>query len=119
MGTKAIRNAALRKANQVRKRMGFGPVDHLYPGKPNLTASCPITNTVYDDDVPRDKFVVLTGTEDVKVFDIADTEFLAYSPELGRLPKLGAKPVVTVKHSDGSAGFIDAFDGHEIPDLIS
>ncbi len=65
-----IRKAALDKANQVRKALGLAPVDHLYKGAPNQWASCPITNTIYDDDLDRNKVSVNTGVEAITVIDV-------------------------------------------------
>lgn len=43
------RRAALAIANELRKKLGYPPVDHLYPGLPRNGEHCPITNTVYND----------------------------------------------------------------------
>jgi hypothetical protein len=51
---------ALRFANRVRKMLNLPPVDHLYKGQPNEGAYCPITNTIYDDDLDRNDAYIRT-----------------------------------------------------------
>lgn len=54
------REAALNAANAVRANMGYPPVDHLYKGVPCVGDNCPITNTIYDDDISRDEWHIST-----------------------------------------------------------
>ena len=54
--------AALKVANEVRAMLGYPPVDHLYPGVRCDGANCPITNTIYDDDIDREEYGISTGS---------------------------------------------------------
>lgn len=58
---KSLKEGALAAANAARAAIGYPPVDHLYPGYRQMATSCPITNTVYDDDIDRTKYYVATG----------------------------------------------------------
>lgn len=57
------KKAALAAANDVRRQLGKPPVDHLYKGNRNKADSCPITNTIYDDDLDREAYEVTTREE--------------------------------------------------------
>lgn len=94
------RKAALNAANKARKLVGLPPVDHLYPGRVGWSASCPITNTVYDDDLDRDRY----GVETLDSISIRDTDNWGEG--------------FYVKLSDLASRFVTLFDDEKIPDLI-
>lgn len=73
---KTFREAAKDFANHIRGLLGFGPVDHVYPGKPGDGWSCPITNTIYNDTPEiRDEYMVFTGGNWAFVFKKPDVEY--------------------------------------------
>jgi hypothetical protein len=95
------RQAALDVANQARAALGLPPVDHLYKGRPSDPYSCAMTQTVYDDDLDRTKYIVTTGIGAVVVkHRILETE------------------VVRVLHTPDSRAFVKRFDRREYPTLI-
>jgi hypothetical protein len=49
--------------------LGLPPVDHLYKGQPGVESACPITNTIYDDDLERNSVFVETDGYKVTVED--------------------------------------------------
>lgn len=62
--------AALRTANKVRRKaFGLPAVDRLYPGYTRSPGSCPITNTIYDDDIKPKRGKVKTGLTEVTTKD--------------------------------------------------
>lgn len=96
------KQAALDKANETRARLGKPPVDHLYKGKPGHSNHCPITNTIYDDDLDRYRYRVRTWDSNVArgiVVETEDSEF-------------------RVKHSIQSLAFVKHFDDGEYPELV-
>ena len=66
---------ALKVANTARELLGLPPVDLLYPGNPKDPFSCAITETVYDDDLDRSKYIVVTHCDTVKIYSDAKVTF--------------------------------------------
>jgi hypothetical protein len=108
-----IRKAALDKANQVRKRLGKPPVDHLYKGTPNNAFDCPITNTIFADDISRDDYAIQTGYHSISVYDPKSDHLLV-------------NPILEIKQNRLSKDFLSIFDvwimtivPHPLDDLIA
>jgi hypothetical protein len=97
------KKAALDVANLMRVRIGKPPVDHLYPGVPGNAASCPITNTIYDDDIDRNDWNVITGG-----FGVTAVQMKGARSELIRF------------HDEwyDAQRFVRYFDAGEFPDLV-
>jgi hypothetical protein len=104
-----LKGQALRFANKIRKELGLKPVDHLYPGNPNDGNSCPITNTIYDDDLDKNRFKVDTGLFGIKVSEkVLETEGYPYTKWLTVLER---------EHWPSSKEFVAYFDAYKIPEL--
>lgn len=69
MKNEEILRQGLRAANRVRRFLKLPPVTNLYGGNRGDDASCPITNTIYDDDLDRDRYGVSTGFSVITVHD--------------------------------------------------
>lgn len=92
-----LKDAALKLANEIRQQMGYPPVDHLYPGTIANAMSCPITNTIIDDDVTG--WSVETGT--------------------GRVLCTNAEgKIVKQYHDPASRSFVLLFDAGVFPELV-
>lgn len=96
-----IRAAALAKANAVRKALGLPRVDHLYKGIPCNANNCPITNTIYDDDITRDDYMIYSRYNFITVTDQKTLHRHDFPT------------------SQGAARFMRRFDDGEIPDLMA
>lgn len=59
---------ALAFANQIRKNLGKPPVENIYRGERSNGYSCPITNTIYDDDDFIDSYIVWTGPDETVIW---------------------------------------------------
>lgn len=105
--------AALKIANKVRVAIGYPPVDRLYPGVPRNGATCAISETVYDDDVDREKWAVLTAGGRVTVWEKSAVQDFP-------LQRFTITPKVEErwKKTPGAASFIHYFDAGKFPDLI-
>ena len=88
---------ALDKANQVRKALGYPEVDRLYPGTPSDAYTCAITETIYDDDVDRKLYRIMTA-------DSISVVSIHFTPQY-------------YSHSRESRAFIHHFDEGEYPEL--
>lgn len=96
---KQLMRSALAKANAVRKTLGKPPVTKLYAGRPNQGNDCPITNTIFDDDLSRDEYSVFTGYDGIRVWhdeNVDDYDTEGY--------------IADEMHTDGSKEFIKKFD---------
>jgi hypothetical protein len=97
-----VRQAALDTANQIRARLELPPVDHLYKGRIANASSCPITNTIYDDDLSRDYAVVETIPGSIGVWK-----------------KVSFTPLIRHDADEATRQFIFRFDQGNYPDLTA
>jgi hypothetical protein len=104
-----IRGAALTAANAARAELGFPPVDHLYKGVRKDELACPITNTVYDDDIDRNKYWIETSDSIVIYSRVRKGD--EWDIELPLLAK--------VSLSSDANEFVTMFDNGEFPELIA
>lgn len=93
------KEAALDVANRIRSELGYKPVEALYPGQRAVGNNCPITNTIYDNDIDRIQLKIETHRYGVIVFNKNDGSTLA-------LPL-----------SDLAQKFVDGFDSGYYPEL--
>lgn len=98
-----MKAAALRVANRVRKDIGLPPVKHLYKGRRRESGNCPITNTIYDDDLDRRMSRVVTGHRSVALDGTINGRWVGRRFEL----------------TPYAARFVHAFDVGDIPELNS
>lgn len=99
------REAALKAANMMRALLDLPPVDHLYPGYPLAAMSCAITETVYDDDLDRKEWEIMTGGGQITAHKRGSSYYInSKRVELREIP--------------GAISFIKRFDKREFPDLI-
>lgn len=120
--------AALEVANKARATLGLPPVDHLYPGKPGDPFSCAITETVYDDDLDREKYVVRTTATEVDIFEDAKVvksrpgsaiQYVLPKDYEGEPMYVAQKPPIHWIHMDpDSRTFIERFDDGRYRTLI-
>jgi hypothetical protein len=101
-----LKRAALRKANFVRRLLGLPPVDHLYKGDKGEPRSCPITNTIYDDDLSHGEVFVETDGREIHVEDFRNSagEYKEY--------------IVGIAQHSQARQFISQFDNGGFPELI-
>lgn len=97
-----MKDAALAAANEARAFLGFDSVDHLYKGKRVTASYCPITNTVYDDDVDRLTVGIGTTQDYISVWE-----------------KVGAmdRELVEINLTEAATDFVYAFDTGRFPEL--
>lgn len=95
---------ALKVANRIRKFLGLPPVNELYSGNSGDGWSCPVTNTIYDDDLDRERFTIRTGYSTIGVTDLTK-----------------GKKEKCYRNTKAGSAFVSAFDGgslrDEFPDL--
>lgn len=106
---KGLRRAALQTANKVRKSLGRPPVEYLYKGKRRDGDNCPITNTIYDDDLDHNQYRIDTDYDEITVEDYAKANDDNTWPESSMIFHL----------SKGAREFVQRFDMGDMPDLES
>ena len=97
------KKAALGKANEVRVGLGYPPVDHIYKGRRSKSWACPITNTIYDEDIDRSSL-------DVDTFDDIDSGIEVRDRNTGEHRRF--------RHDMQSLAFVNHFDKGEYPELV-
>lgn len=97
---KEVKNAALERANEIRKKLGLPDANMLEKGTPSDALSCPITNTIK------------SGTDIEQVSTGSIIEVHVKKPN-------GRTIIRRYKHTKGSSDFIEMFDNYAIPELDS